>query len=67
MNALAPAPEYRALMLFDRLPAGCISFQCKDVSSSARSMVDAHMPRSFVGLVGFVGRGKGHLSRPIAL
>ncbi|MCO5083890.1 MAG: hypothetical protein M9955_19810 [Rhizobiaceae bacterium] len=33
MNALAPAPEYRALMLFDRLPAGCISFQCKDVGS----------------------------------
>ena len=33
MNALASAPEYRALMMFDRLPAGCISFQCKDVSS----------------------------------
>ncbi len=33
MNALASAPEYRALMMFDRLPAGCISFQCKDVGS----------------------------------
>lgn len=30
MNALASAPEYRALMLFDRLPAGCIAVRCDD-------------------------------------
>lgn len=34
MSTLAiPQPEYRALMLFDTLPAGCISFMCRDESS----------------------------------
>ena len=30
MNALARNPEYRALMLFDSLPAGCIAVRCDD-------------------------------------
>jgi hypothetical protein len=30
MNAITTSQEYRALMMFDRLPAGCISFMCTD-------------------------------------
>lgn len=30
---ILPQPEYRALVMFDRLPEGCISFLCTDVSS----------------------------------
>lgn len=34
MNALVPMqPELRALMLFDRVPAGCTTFLCTDRSS----------------------------------
>lgn len=34
MSALAlPQPEYRALMLYDTLPAGCIAFPCTDAYS----------------------------------
>ncbi|MGE0284075.1 MAG: hypothetical protein AB7P20_26150 [Rhizobiaceae bacterium] len=34
MNALAaPTPAYRALMVYDRLPAGCIAFLCTDAYS----------------------------------
>lgn len=31
--AVAPRPEYRALMMFDELPPGCIAFPCTDESS----------------------------------
>ena len=34
MTGLAiPQPEYRALMMFDTLPAGCIAFTCMDEHS----------------------------------
>lgn len=31
--AVQPQPEYRALMMFDQLPPGCIAFPCTDESS----------------------------------
>lgn len=33
MPAIAPQPEYRALMMFDELPPGCIAFPCTNESS----------------------------------